>query len=491
MPTSHVDVVPTLLAAAGIDVGGVATELGRRFTEVHDLPGRDLMPVVDGSAGSDRHRAIYVITRDNMLEGDTEASGMARRLHRTNPPPMPLRIQVPAHVAANFEAVVVRIGADDASGGRDHLWKLARSFDDPATWTEPGVRHVAATGPTGPTYRTEPLDDEWELYDLDDDPIEAVNRWTDGSLEEVRHHLRAVLKGERAASVPERNNPWPYAERRPSAPPVQSPPPPARLLRKALQRFGMHPDDDRADPTLDLVGRRAVIVCTNHGVLDVGKATGVFASEMTVPYYLFLDAGMEVDIASPAGGQVPVDPMSVKPVLRTRADDRFLADDALRDKVTHSLAVGDLDVSGYDIGYLAGGWGAAFDFGFSEPLAEQITRANELGKVIGGVCHGPLGLRNAIGTNGQPLVEGRRVTGVTDKQVQELGITATPHHPETELRRMGARFEASTRFRDPFANHWVVDGTLVTGQNQNAGPMVAREMMQLLAHRAAEQSPST
>ena len=75
------------------------------------------------------------------------------------------------------------------------------------------------------------------------------------------------------------------------------------------------------------------------------------------------------------------------------------------------------------------------------------------------------------------------MSGVTDKQVQELGISATPFHPETELRKAGARFESATRFRDPFANHWVVDGDLVTGQNQNAGPMVAREMLRLLAER--------
>ena len=77
------------------------------------------------------------------------------------------------------------------------------------------------------------------------------------------------------------------------------------------------------------------------------------------------------------------------------------------------------------------------------------------------------------------------VTAVTDKQVQELGIESTPHHPETELRARGARFESATRFRDPFANHWVVDGNLVTGQNQNAGPMVAREMLRLVAARSA------
>ncbi|WP_419146332.1 type 1 glutamine amidotransferase domain-containing protein [Iamia majanohamensis] len=235
--------------------------------------------------------------------------------------------------------------------------------------------------------------------------------------------------------------------------------------------------------------RRALIVCTNHAWLDIGKPTGLFASEMTVPYYLFTDAGMSVDIASPEGGLVPVDPLSLKPVVRTEADDRFLADDDLRDKVNQSWPVAALDVADYDIVYLAGGWGAAFDLGTSEDLAHQVTRANELGKVIGGVCHGPLGLVGAEGADGEPLVKGRRISAVTDKQVHELGIDSTPQHPETELRRAGARFESETRFRDPLANHWVVDGNLVTGQNQNAAPMVAREMMRLVAEATPPPEP--
>ncbi len=214
--------------------------------------------------------------------------------------------------------------------------------------------------------------------------------------------------------------------------------------------------------------------------MDIGKPTGVFASEMTVPYYAFLDAGMDVDVASPSGGVIPVDPQSLKPVIRTGDDDRFLADDVFRRKVADSLAIGELDMSGYDIVFLAGGWGAAFDFGFSDELADKVTEANAAGKIIGGVCHGPLGLLNAKGTDGEPLVKGRKISAVTDKQVNELGIESTPHHPERELRGAGAEFESETKFRDPLANHWVVDGNLVTGQNQNAGPMVAREMMQLL-----------
>lgn len=263
---------------------------------------------------------------------------------------------------------------------------------------------------------------------------------------------------------------------------MKQPPRPARLLRKVFQRFGLHPEDPDAT-TFDLTGRRALIVATNVAALDIGKPTGVFASEMTVPYYAFLDAGIDVDVASPKGGVVPVDPQSLKPVIRCADDDRFLADDAFQAKVTNSLAIGDLDMSDYDVVFLAGGWGAAFDFGFSQALGEKMTEANAAGLVMGGVCHGPLGLLNAKNTQGQPLVKGRRLSAVTDKQVSELGIESTPHHPERELRAMGAEFESQTRRRDPLANHWVVDGNLVTGQNQNAGPMVAREMMQLLVGR--------
>lgn len=179
-PTSHVDLVPTLLSAAGVDVDVVAAALAESFSEVHPLPGRDLMPVVDG-ASADEGRAIYLMTRDNVLEGDTGASLLSRQLGRIVNPPAPLRIKVPAHVAANFEGLVVRVDDTDAAGGAGHLWKLVRTFDDPATWTEPGVRHLATNGMGGDAYRTDPLDDQWELYDLTADPIEAYNRWTDST----------------------------------------------------------------------------------------------------------------------------------------------------------------------------------------------------------------------------------------------------------------------------------------------------------------------
>jgi arylsulfatase A-like enzyme len=206
-PTSHVDLLPTLLAAAGVDVDAAADSLAESFSEVHPLPGQNLMQVVDGGPADDE-RAVYIMTRDNMLEGDSGASAVARRLRRTSNPPGPLRIRVPAHVASNFEGLVVRVDGQ--------LWKLVRTFDDPATWTEPGVRHLAANGLGGEAYRMSPLDDQWELYDLTTDPVEARNRWTDPDLHELRQQLRTQLKQARAEAIPERNQPWPYASRRPS-----------------------------------------------------------------------------------------------------------------------------------------------------------------------------------------------------------------------------------------------------------------------------------
>jgi arylsulfatase A-like enzyme len=191
------------------------------------------MPVVDG-ADPDEDRAIYLMTRDSVLEGDTGASALARQLKRGENPPAPLRIRVPAHVASNFEGLVVRVDEVEVPAGAGHLWKLVRTFDDPATWTEPGVRHLAANGLGGDAYRLSPLDDQWELYDLTADPVEAVNRWTDPALHELRQHLRTQLKHVRAESIPERNQPWPYAVRRPPARPQR-----VGLVRRALKRLGV------------------------------------------------------------------------------------------------------------------------------------------------------------------------------------------------------------------------------------------------------------
>jgi putative intracellular protease/amidase len=258
-----------------------------------------------------------------------------------------------------------------------------------------------------------------------------------------------------------------------------------RAGRRLLRLIGLHPKDaERA--CVHVAGARALVIASSHGVLDIGIATGVFASELTVPYYAFLDAGLSVDVASIRGGIVPVDPLSMKPAIRSADDDRMLADPRLRGKLMRSPAVADVDFAAYDIVFLAGGWGAAFDFGQSDALAERMSAACAAGRILGGICHGPLGLLRARKPDGELLVRGRRLTAVTDLQIRQLGITLTPLHPETALRAAGAKFEARRHpARDFFANHFVADGDLVTGQNQNAGPMVARLMLARLREKRA------
>ena len=247
-------------------------------------------------------------------------------------------------------------------------------------------------------------------------------------------------------------------------------------LPALLRALGLHPA--YSGPRYRLPGKRALVVTTSHAVLgDTGKATGVFGSEMTAPYYEFLDAGMQVDIASIQGGPIPIEPDSFRWFLAADSDKRYLNDPEAQRKVAASLPIADVDFRQYDIIFLAGGWGAAYDLGTSEVLGEKLSQAWAAHKVMGGVCHGPLGLLRARDEAGQPLAQGRRLTAVTDRQVQQLGITHTPQHPERDLRAAGARYEARKAFRDIFATHVVADGRLVTGQNQNSGPQTAQEMI--------------
>jgi putative intracellular protease/amidase len=249
-------------------------------------------------------------------------------------------------------------------------------------------------------------------------------------------------------------------------------------LPAILRSLGLHPEFEGQRYLLP--EGRALIIATSHDRLgERGDETGVAASELTAPYYEFVGGRVKVDIASIRGGPIPFDPMTLGRLIRSHYDDRFLDDPTLQEKTKDSLRIDDVDFTQYDIIFLAGGWGAAYDLGLSQALGQKITAAWAAGKVIGGVCHGPLGLLQAKDENGQPLVKGRRVTGVTDKQVEELGISITPMHPERELRAAGAEFESTTVFRDFFANHVVVDGHLVTGQNQNAGAEVANQMMKV------------
>jgi putative intracellular protease/amidase len=254
------------------------------------------------------------------------------------------------------------------------------------------------------------------------------------------------------------------------------------LLPQILSWIGLHPAYDRAEH--DLEGRRALIIATNHNTLgDTGNATGVFGSELTIAYYEFQDAGMIVDIASPEGGEIPFEPVSLRWPLSTHADKRYLNDENAKNKTQNSLSIEDVDFTDYDIIWMAGGWGAAYDLGYSEVLGEKISEAHAEGILLGSVCHGALGFRLATEVDGKPLVEGKTMTGVTDKQVEELGIEITPLHPETELRKQNANFVSDTAFRDFFATYVAVDGNIVTGQNQNSSGETAQTLLRMLAEQ--------
>ena len=265
------------------------------------------------------------------------------------------------------------------------------------------------------------------------------------------------------------------------------------FLPSMIQLAGLHPEFE-GEP-IDLAGHRALIITTSHDTLNApgelsGEATGVASSEMTAPYYQFLDAGMEVDLASIQGGEIPIDPSTLSWLVRAKSDDRLLEDEVFLTKVQNSLAVEDVDVARYDIIFLSGGWGAAYDFAPSPALKQLVETAFDAPHrpVLASVCHGVLGFVNARGEDGELIVAGRAMTGVTDKQVEELDIQFTPFHPETELRKAGALFEADTAFMDFLANHVVVDEErrFATGQNQNSGWETAYEAMRIIESRASE-----
>ena len=258
------------------------------------------------------------------------------------------------------------------------------------------------------------------------------------------------------------------------------------LIPKILKFFGLHPD--YIGTSYSLPGKKALIVATNQAELNKhgktgGKATGAFASEITAAYYDFIDASMQVDIASIKGGKIPIEPQSLSYFLKISEDKRFLQDPELKEKVKNSKKITDIDFTTYDIIFLAGGWGAAYDLGYSDELGQKISDAYYTGNsIIGGVCHGPLGLIRAKDKDGNLLIAGRRMTAVTDKQIKQLFITATPQHPEAELRKAGALFESQSKLIDMFATHVVTDDEkrFVTGQNQNSGHETAHKMMELL-----------
>lgn len=215
--TSHVDVVPTLLGLAGLDSAELSASLRATHSEVHPLVGRDLSAIIRNEAAPPPSSAVYFTTEDRILEGDRQVAALAQAL-----PALKQVFQVAydsiRDCPTTIEGIVARLD-DDVPGQAGRTWKLVRYFDDPDSWSTPGVedayRHQSGPRAGDVEHRNTPYPDEWELYDLDSDPSEEHNlAGTAGSLA-VFEHLKGVLGDERARKRLARTHPRPYATTQP------------------------------------------------------------------------------------------------------------------------------------------------------------------------------------------------------------------------------------------------------------------------------------
>ena len=224
---------------------------------------------------------------------------------------------------------------------------------------------------------------------------------------------------------------------------------------------------------------KILIIVTSHGVMgNTGETTGLWFEELATPYYAFVDAGMEVTIASIDGGKIPVDPRSQKPIGENLASvDRFLQDKSASAAIANTPAITTIDSSQYDAIFLPGGHGTMWDLPESQPLAGIISQAYAQDKVVAAVCHGPAGLVSATKPDGSPLVAGHQISAFTNSEEDAVGLSeAVPFMLETKLRELGADFQGVENF-EPFA---VRSGQVITGQNPDSSLLVAQKVLEAL-----------
>jgi putative intracellular protease/amidase len=236
--------------------------------------------------------------------------------------------------------------------------------------------------------------------------------------------------------------------------------------------------------------RKILIIATNADRFErVGFRTGLWLSELTHFWDVVEEAGFLMDIATPLGGKVPLDPeslllseMGAAVGVKGRVAKRYEDPEFMR-LLDDTAAVADVDDAAYDAIYLTGGHGVMFDFRGS-PLAELVARFYEADKVVSAVCHGPSGLLDARLRSGAALVDGKQVTGYS--WTEEIAVKrhhAVPFSLEDELQKRGGTYSTS---KVPFTSHVVVDGRLITGQNPRSAPDVAEAVVHAL-HATADQ----
>lgn len=222
---------------------------------------------------------------------------------------------------------------------------------------------------------------------------------------------------------------------------------------------------------------KILMVLTSHDQLgDTGRKTGFWLEEFAAPYYVFKDAGADVVLASPKGGQPPLDPKSDAPDAQTEATRRFRADAKAAAALASTLPLAEAAKATYDAVFYPGGHGPLWDLAEDKASIDLIERTYAAGKPVGAVCHGPGVFRHAR-QKGEPLVKGRRVTGFTNGEEAAVGLTdVVPFLVEDMLKSHGADYSKKPDFQ-PYA---ITDGNLVTGQNPASSVDAAKAVLALL-----------
>ena len=227
---------------------------------------------------------------------------------------------------------------------------------------------------------------------------------------------------------------------------------------------------------------KILMVLTSHDQLGAtGRKTGLWLEEFAAPYFVFRDAGVGLTLASPKGGQPPIDPKSDLPENQTEAMARFKKDETAQQAFAHTLRLADVKAEDFDTVFYPGGHGPMWDLAESPVSIALIEAFYNSGKPVALVCHAPGVLRH-VTYKGEPLVKGKRVTGFTNEEEEEVQLTkVVPFLVEDELKRLGAIFEKVPNWQ-PFS---IIDGRLVTGQNPASSTSAAHALLSVVGEEKA------
>lgn len=224
---------------------------------------------------------------------------------------------------------------------------------------------------------------------------------------------------------------------------------------------------------------KTLIILTSHDKLgDTGLKTGFWLEEFATPYYSLIDAGVHVTLASPKGGQPPLDPKSDEPDFQTAATERFKNDPKAQQLLANTSKLSEIDAADFDSVMYPGGHGPLWDLANDSNSIALIERMFAANKPVAVVCHAPGVLLKTKAPNGEPLVKGKKVTGFTNTEEEAVQLTeVVPFLVEDELKRLGGDYSKVADWL-PYA---VVDGNLITGQNPASSEAVAKEILKLHA----------